>query len=455
MGWWPRPASLWPLVLLAACRCGPADTDTDTDTDGSVTDPLSMPATPTVDASAFTSASACRACHPTQFAQWSGSNHAYAMVDPLFQRLVELRQAQYDGLQDRFCTQCHSAIGVRSGSVGPGFAFDGQPDVVREGVTCDACHRATAIARDHNSGLVLDPDAPEQGPITDPDGNAQHGSQASAIFADAEFCGSCHDVVELNGLPLERPYQEWLESPAYMDGRTCQDCHMTASTGPAAVNGADRTVHDHRFIGVDTPLLASFAPDPTDRADREARVAALLADVAAVDVAAAPVTAGETLDLVVTVTNRVDGHDLPTGTTFIRQLWLEVTATDADGNALFTSGDLDANGDLRDAWSDLDPYGDADLIAFRSGLYDAQGEPTLFPWNAYEHFTTAIPPGYARTVTYFVPTEGAAEGAVHVDVRLRFRAIPPYLLRAVGMDDVIDEVPVRDLASAALDVTPG
>lgn len=51
----------------------------------------------------------------------------------------------------------------------------------------------------------------------------------------------------------------------------------------------------------------------------------------------------------VQVKNGTDGHNAPTG--FERMVYLRVIVTDADGRAIFKSGDMDPNGDLRDAHS--------------------------------------------------------------------------------------------------------
>ena len=51
----------------------------------------------------------CQECHPDHVREWSGSMHAYAMVDPVFRALVRVRQREFDGAQDPFCLQCHSA----------------------------------------------------------------------------------------------------------------------------------------------------------------------------------------------------------------------------------------------------------------------------------------------------------------------------------------------------------
>jgi hypothetical protein len=66
----------------------------------------------------------------------------------------------------------------------------------------------------------------------------------------------------------------------------------------------------------------------------------------------------------VQIKNGTDGHNVPTGFTGERLVWLDVTVTDRDGTVVFRSGDRDPNGDLRDGHSsyvhagkiDLDPY---------------------------------------------------------------------------------------------------
>ena len=53
----------------------------------------------------------------------------------------------------------------------------------------------------------------------------------------------------------------------------------------------------------------------------------------------------------VKVKNGTDGHNVPTGFTGERLVWLQVTVKDRDGKVVFKSGDRDPNGDLRDGHS--------------------------------------------------------------------------------------------------------
>ncbi len=66
----------------------------------------------------------------------------------------------------------------------------------------------------------------------------------------------------------------------------------------------------------------------------------------------------------VKVANGTDGHNVPTGFTGERLVWLDIKVTDRDGKVVFRSGDRDPNGDVRDGHSEyvhageieLDPY---------------------------------------------------------------------------------------------------
>jgi len=46
--------------------------------------------------------------------------------------------------------------------------------------------------------------------------------------------------------------------------------------------------------------------------------------------------------------NLTDGHNVPTGFSGERAVWLHVTVTDSTGDVIFESGDVDPNGDYRD-----------------------------------------------------------------------------------------------------------
>ncbi|MFQ5489606.1 MAG: cytochrome c family protein [Phycisphaerae bacterium] len=445
----------------------PADNETDGGDDpqsapadgaaaDSLHDALSMPASPTLSPANFRSSATCGACHPNHFAQWQTSMHAYATKDPVWRALVAIRQTDFEGQRDQFCIQCHSAIATRGGEVVPGFSFDDFSPIALEGVTCESCHKVAGLERVYNSGHVLDETGPIRGPIEDPVPNGFHESEYSPLHDTSEFCGGCHDVIEFSDLNLERPYEEWVPSPAGLAGRNCQSCHMPSYTGRAAsVEGVPErdNLHLHRFIGVDMPLSEDFITDPELASEIRAEVVALLRSAGEIEVqAAASVKAGEQIDLAVTVRNLIDAHNLPTGATFNRQLWVAVTATDAEGNILYQTGHLDDNGDLRNFWSGLDQFGDHDLIELASRFVDERGNPTVFPWKAAEHISNSLSPLFARTFTLFVPTQPDTVGPITVEARLRFRSFPPFLIRALGLDELVSRLEITDIDEQTITV---
>lgn len=448
---WIAPVLL-PVILAGGVACDGKDISDVEPDNGELTDELSMPAEPTLALENFPISAECGTCHVDHFNQWRTSMHAYAMTDPVYRAMVKVRQDDFDGLQDRFCLQCHSQVGTRGGDIVPNFSFEDLAPVTLEGVTCASCHKISSMARLNNAGHVIDEDGPIRGPIEDPIEAGFHQSEYSPLFEQAEFCAGCHDVIEVSGLNLERPYEEWSESPGRLEGQTCQTCHMPAYEGSAAPGAPVRTLHDHRWVGVDLPLAEGFMTD-AERDELRGRVEALLATAASLDVqAASQVTAGEQLDVFVTVTNNIASHNFPTGSTFNRQAWIELTVTDAGGAVIYQTGDLDDNGDLRNFFSELDPYGDSDLITFGSHLVDATGTPEIYSWRAVERISTALSPRYDRTFTLFVPTPADVTGPLEITARLRFRAFGPFLLRALGLGDLADRLPIYDIDSRTLDV---
>lgn len=459
-----RAASLAVVLALSACAadaCRPSDPDAGPEPEEDAGapppdpfhDPLARPEEPTLFVGNFTPARTCGGCHTTHHDQWRTSMHSYATKDPVWRALVRARQAEFDGAQDQYCVQCHTPIGTRGGEIEDGFSFDDLSLVARDGVSCETCHKMSAVARPYNAGLVLDEFGPMRGTIEQPVESQFHASTYDPLFKSSSLCGSCHDVLELNGLSLERPYAEWLESPAREERVTCQQCHMPTYRGRATFSAPERVLHDHRFVGVDVPFADDFFDSEAERADHIARVGALLDDAASLDVASAEQTVpGGELNVHVTVTNEIQAHAFPTGTTFIRQVWVELIAEDATGRVLYETGTLDDNGDLRDAFSELDPYGDNDLVSFSSTLVDETGGPIILPWRATEHVTRSLSPGKDRTRTLFVPIPADAVGPVRVRARLLFRSHGPYLLRTLGLEDEVDELLLWELDAAEASV---
>ncbi len=404
---------------------------------------------------------ACITCHPTHVREWRISNHAYAAVDPVFHAMVRLGQKQSEGRLGQFCVQCHSPAGLALGETPvretpDGFVqdFSRLSDAAKQGVSCDICHTVTSINEPRNARMVYTPNGVMRATIRDPKPTAAHISEYSPLHGKSELCGSCHNVTNPAGAPIEETFDEWAGS-AIAATKNCQDCHMPVYTGPAAVDGPERQVHRHTFVGVDVSLL----PEDEFPGYEELRglTRDLLRRASEMTIEARP----QTRDIAVNITN-LAGHRLPSGATAERQMWLEVLVHTMDRELVFESGTLDPNQDIRDENPDhtTAPGSDPQLNLWRQVMYGATDNKVEFPWQAKRVENRLIEPGDTVKVGYHF--ESLTPGDYTVRVRLLFRTFPPYFLRKLESladlsPDVKTRVPIVEMAqeTVLLSVTDG
>ncbi len=435
----------------------------------------------------------CAECHAQHVEEWSISNHAYAAKDPVFHAMVHLGQHESGGALDQFCVQCHSPIGMATGQTEVTFDeaagtyvqdVEGLDALAQTGVSCDVCHSVTAVLEPHNARMVLSPNGVRRGTIEDPVHTDAHASAYSELHGSSDLCSSCHAVTNPKGALVEETFQEWTASPAADEGKTCQSCHMPSYAGEAAPGGPQRELHRHFFTGVDVSLLP---PDEFPGYDEMRRqTAEMLQSAASMSLSVAP----DSRELVVAIEN-LAGHALPSGATAERQLWLEVVLRDAAGTVIFESGTLDETGNLRDAFEShtTDPGSDPHLAVY---LQYMLSDPTLaeltepddqsarrlalteacddiylgqmpegvavvpFPWQANWQCNYMIPPGETAEARFPVPDVPTT--SYQAEVRLLFRAFPPYFLTKLEESAELDpavatRMPTVTLAEATLELS--
>jgi hypothetical protein len=251
-------------------------------------------------ASRFPSATACGQCHPTEYRQWSISQHAYAQMSPVFNAMQGKIIKGTNGTNGDFCIRCHTQVGMNLGESQFMSNIDRNP-TSREGISCVVCHRVSDSYGKISGRFAIDEEditQPVKGPtgnnvqlekaidkeglITDPKraGRKVH-DRAVRFFqlTTSAFCGTCHDVNLLNGFRLEEAFSEYKHSPAAVQRHMeCQDCHMgkepgralaersdpdffnkNYAFGPAAKVGnfetAPRMLTNHMFVGPDYSVL--------------------------------------------------------------------------------------------------------------------------------------------------------------------------------------------------------
>lgn len=223
---------------------------------------------------------------------------------------------------------------------------------------------------------------------------------------------------------------------------------MPATTGPAAVGGPERPLRQHRFLGVSLPL----DEDGVDEAifnEQHAEVEALLAGVATLALSARPGGPPPTCSSRC-ATSSTDTPSPRAAPSTGRSGWS--SGPPARAARCSTRRGIDENGDLRDAWSAIDPYGDADLSQLRSRLTAPGGAPTFLAWHATEHSNPALQPLQIRSHTLFLPTTQATAYPLTVSARLRMRAYGPYLMRALGLEALIDQLEIIDIDAVRLEI---
>ncbi len=204
----------------------------------------------------YPSAETCRQCHPTQYEEWRASGHAYASVSPMFTRFEQAMTELTEGTVGSFCMRCHSPVGTQLELPRAASMLDAPP-VVREGVTCIACHRVREPYGRSNGDRRIEP-----GDIHAPVYGGRGGDGVAAAVADAnrlklklsgddtgagqkmhregvffepltnsDICVSCHQVAVHPGIWLEVVHAQYRSGPAAKKGISCQDCHMGAVPG--------------------------------------------------------------------------------------------------------------------------------------------------------------------------------------------------------------------------------
>ncbi|EEG79050.1 multiheme c-type cytochrome [Dethiobacter alkaliphilus] len=357
----------------------------------------------------FEDPSVCGGCHGEIHQAWSGSMHAAAWTNELYQPDYLLAAQETDGATDVFCGECHAPVAVRVGQLPPvdGSEFD---DTSRQGVSCDFCHTVSEVKEPVNVQSISEPGRLKRGPRGDTVSPA-HDTVFSELHTDPAFCGACHNVRHpTSGTMVIDTYDDWLDGPYAEEGITCQNCHMTPTPGVGKNPGKSATIGDaqerdhvatHFFVGGSSWTLNRRGyEEHAQMAEENLRSAAELS----LD---GQVTANG-LELTVTAENVGAGHAIPTGVTYIRKMWLELTVENEQGEVVYVSGHTDD-----------DNHVDPDAVFYRKLFIDGDGNQTSKSWLAEGiGYDRRIPAGGSDSETYIIDAVGSSYTAT---VRLLYR----------------------------------
>src|SRR5207248_334339 len=134
----------------------------------------------------------------------------------------------------------------------------------------------------------------------------------------------------------------------------------------------------------------------------------------------------------VDIHSKISGHNFLTGMAQERQAWVEITLFDPAGRPVFTSGDLDHNGDLRDELSLEVQRGtlarDRDLLNLQGKFVALTNRgterPILIPINRHIAPLNIIRPATDIATSYGHPT-ASRHGSSPDGFRIGKTTIPP------------------------------
>jgi hypothetical protein len=460
----------------------------------------------------FSASDSCMACHnglitPTGQdisigVEWRSSMMANAARDPYWQAAVRREAIDHPESQAAIegeCSICHMPMAAKTAMAagGHGAVFTnlpvGQaatPDALlaADGVSCTVCHQISPEGLGEDSsftgGFVVDTrlvagERTIYGPFEVDAGRAEVMRSASRFrpaegshVQSSELCATCHTLYTkslgpggevIGELPEQVPYLEWRHSAFWREDRSCQSCHMPTvehETPVSSVLGQPRAdVSRHTFRGGNFFMLRML-----NRYRDELGVTALPAELEATAIRTlehlrtssaqiaieGAAAASGALELDVVVTN-LAGHKLPSAYPS-RRAWLHVTVRDRDGEAVFESGALGADGAIAGNDNDEDasrfePHhavirdpGQVQIYEPILGAPDGAVTTGLLTATRYLKDNRLLPRGFDRATAHpDIAVYGAAtEDADFVDGSDRVRyAVPlgnapgPYRVEAV------------------------
>lgn len=409
-----------------------------------------------VDHTKWINPAVCGNCHTRVYNEWSGSMHRLmGQSDPYYSVLEDLAAKKIGEPFRAWCMGCHSPQALLSGAAkttGMSRLFEQDAASLKaelkdyiysvdEGTGCLLCHRTEKVelagpVAGGNASLNLNlsdrltyPGEDSTLPIVrwladkairaEPEVHSE--SYSPAILKGPKFCSSCHEEFSPGvGAKIVSTYGEW-ENSSYNNtenpsaSTTCLDCHMHSSIaeigtpvpgystegGPLKAN-----YRSHNFVGAQYHLVGLRDPERRKMSINLLKRAAKLT-------VSEKLSSDGSKQLVVQVANVGAGHKLPTGVSDFRQLWLDVSVTDADGKDVLTSGKLDKGGHL-----------DPKARIFRKVFGDASGHMVGLDFWEYRKLLedTRIPPGGQRDEIFTLPKD--AKYPLDVNVKLMFRTFP-------------------------------
>lgn len=322
--------------------------------------------------------------------QWQATMMRFSFLDPLWRAKVRsetIRLPHIKGLIEKKCSRCHAPMAHEQATQDEatiaifetGFISPENPyhALAMEGVGCTLCHQVE-VPTAFSGGFTVSDTRVAWGPFFPV--SPQFMESRSGFYPveslhpqTSEYCASCHDLYTdyLNEageivstpetlFPEQTPYQEWLASNAFKEGRQCQACHMAPcdkaqiTTRPKSAPIRNKIMR-HTFLTENIMMLGIIEsmysyldlPDFSDVIEESESYLSSAGTIRIEEARFIDEKQGEegnrkALEVDVVVTNNT-GHKLPTSIP-VRRVFIHFAVYDQDGTCVFSSGDTDDKG---------------------------------------------------------------------------------------------------------------
>lgn len=237
--------------------------------------------------------------------------------------------------QPAFCGRCHDVRIPNGSRFEDLFSEYKQTPAAKKGVTCQGCHMGPTPGI--NSSYPLASAAIVRGEPTKPARRTNH-----------MFAGPDSSVVHPGIFPINPEAQEFAKPEEWLT--------FDVEAGWGTEKFEANVPKNAKFSGIWTdPEERKAAREIIDQQlklleeNRSAATTLLRNGYGLGDVKILEKDNG--LKFEVEVKNLTDGHSVPSGLIAERNVFLQISVTDAEGTVMFRSGDLDPNGDVRDTHS--------------------------------------------------------------------------------------------------------
>jgi hypothetical protein len=365
--------------------------------------------------------------------------HAKSFSNPVFQAqyfeevLPLLRKRPEMSEEARSCMACHNPAVSR---VLDTPLKQSIPSI--ENVTCDFCHtlRGFTGTSPGDANYIAAPGEEKGGPLLC---DTRWHHQYREFTTKSELCGTCHNDHNSHGLEVKSTYREWKESEYAARGIQCQDCHMNVigflvfgkavyDRGKAAESTlvdppARKKLYTHRFPGAHSRTQVAGAMSLSMEFDK------------------ATASPGEEIAVDVFVDNSRTGHKMPSGSTDLRLLWLEVKGS-LGGEVIPARISSQAQGKMDYAVSGKGAF-DAEVLGrefpegdrmYRAVFVDGQGRQTLSFYDATEIiFDNRLDAGEVRKERFTFKLPPKRTGSFLLTASLQYLPYPEAFAKRMGL----------------------